>query len=305
MYETDQQHIERWIRAACIAEVSVPKPGNVHPGAKFSDLHVDDFLQSAEVAAPHLAQAATLGIGPAVLCAVEATHSAVGRNTNLGICLLVVPLAAVALQRDWRCGVAQVLAEATVNDSRDVYQAIRLAKPGGMGQVAAQDLSEQPTLPLKHIMRLAAAGSRETLFHPRDTIARQYAEDYWQIALALESFELWLERAPLATVIIGLHLTLMAAIPDTLIARKCGIGTAIEAAQRAGGVLNHGWPETSESKQRLDEFDAWLRVDGHRRNPGTTADLVAAVLFLALREGHVNITDMESLAAQTTHEVSE
>jgi triphosphoribosyl-dephospho-CoA synthetase len=28
-----------------------------------------------------------------------------------------------------------------------------------------------------------------------------------------------------------------------------------------------------------------LRADGHRRNPGATADLIAAALFVALREG--------------------
>jgi len=28
----------------------------------------------------------------------------------------------------------------------------------------------------------------------------------------------------------------------------------------------------------------WLRADGNRRNPGTSADLVAATLFVALRE---------------------
>ena len=31
-------------------------------------------------------------------------------------------------------------------------------------------------------------------------------------------------------------------------------------------------------------FDRWLRADGHRRNPGTTADLVAATLFAAQRD---------------------
>jgi triphosphoribosyl-dephospho-CoA synthase len=34
----------------------------------------------------------------------------------------------------------------------------------------------------------------------------------------------------------------------------------------------------------LAELDFWLRTDGHRRNPGTTADLIAAGLFVGLRE---------------------
>ena len=32
------------------------------------------------------------------------------------------------------------------------------------------------------------------------------------------------------------------------------------------------------------DFDAYLRSDNHARNPGTTADLIAAALFVALRE---------------------
>ena len=39
------------------------------------------------------------------------------------------------------------------------------------------------------------------------------------------------------------------------------------------------------------ELDAYLRSDGHRLNPGTTADLVTACLFVALREGILKPTD--------------
>jgi triphosphoribosyl-dephospho-CoA synthase len=38
-------------------------------------------------------------------------------------------------------------------------------------------------------------------------------------------------------------------------------------------------------ERALTELDFWLRSDGHRRNPGTTADLIAAGLFVGLREG--------------------
>ncbi len=38
---------------------------------------------------------------------------------------------------------------------------------------------------------------------------------------------------------------------------------------------------------RIGELDFWLRSDGHRRNPGTTADLVAASLFAAIQTGQI------------------
>jgi triphosphoribosyl-dephospho-CoA synthase len=37
----------------------------------------------------------------------------------------------------------------------------------------------------------------------------------------------------------------------------------------------------------LQAFDASLRRDGNALNPGTTADLVTAVLFVALLEGRL------------------
>ena len=34
----------------------------------------------------------------------------------------------------------------------------------------------------------------------------------------------------------------------------------------------------------MADFDTWLRAEGHSRNPGTTADLMTACLFVLLRE---------------------
>ena len=43
------------------------------------------------------------------------------------------------------------------------------------------------------------------------------------------------------------------------------------------------------------EFDAWLRADGHRRNPGTTADLIAASLFAAFRDGILPMPSLDDI----------
>ena len=52
-----------------------------------------------------------------------------------------------------------------------------------------------------------------------------------------------------------------------------------EVSLRAGRVL-----ESDDYPREIAVFDFWLRADGHRRNPGTTADLIAAGLFVLLRE---------------------
>jgi triphosphoribosyl-dephospho-CoA synthase len=273
----DSRLIADWIRTVCRLEVLAPKPGNVYPGAEFADLTVDDFLRSADLVAPILAEAASLGIGRAILDAVETTQMVLGRNTNLGIILLLAPLAAVPLDRSLYEGIADVLSRTGVEDARLVYRAIRRAQPGGMGRAAEQDLSDEPTRPLVEIMGLAAH---------RDRVAAQYANGFRDVLeLAVQELLTGTRRCETTSeAVVGLHLSLMAQLPDTLIARKCGPEIAAESAQRAASVLETGWPDTAGGRAACDDFDRWLRADGNRRNPGTTADLVAATLFAAQRD---------------------
>src|SRR5262249_51208377 len=150
---------------ACIMEVTAPKPGNVHRGSDFGDSNFLDFLLSAAAIAGPLDQARVAGVGRAVREAVEATRRVVSTNTNLGMVLLLAPLAAVPGDQDLPSGIEGVLAATTIEDARDVYRAIRLAHPGGLGTVGDQDLADEPTVTLREAMRLAA---------DRDMIARQY-----------------------------------------------------------------------------------------------------------------------------------
>jgi triphosphoribosyl-dephospho-CoA synthase len=275
--------LEELTRLACQAEVLARKPGNVHPGAAFDDLSAADFLTAAEAVAPILANAPNLGIGRAVHDAVAATRQRIATNANLGICLLLAPLSAAAD----RCGnlretIPSILDQLTVDDARWAYAAIRLATPGGLGQAPQQDVSEQPTVTLLEAMRMAA---------DRDAVARQYAtgfEDVFSIGLpAIRRFR----DDGIETAIIAAHLSLMAKQPDTLILRKCGRNIADESASRASLVLQRGWPaEPGRAEER--KLDEWLRADGHRRNPGATADLVAATLFVAIEQ---NVLDLHTI----------
>jgi triphosphoribosyl-dephospho-CoA synthase len=266
---------------ACLWEVSAPKPGNVHRGADFEDLAFDDFLTGAVVIAPAMEAAACgAGVGTVVLQAIEATRATVGKNTNLGTILLLAPLARVPRSRPLAAGVAEVLAGLTAADARNVYQAIRLAQPGGMGRAARYDLSDDRPTSLLDAMREAAE---------RDLVARQYVE---QFAGVLEIAAPWLLEElsaglPLAQAIVRLQMRLMARFPDSLIARKCGQAVAEQSAAWAESVLQSGAPGDENYHAALADFDFWLRSDGHRRNPGTTADLIAAALFVALRDGSI------------------
>ena len=272
--------LEQWIRAACVLEATAKKPGNVHPEAAFADLTYADFVKSAEVVAPIIADATRVGVGETIFRAVLATRQHVGTNSNLGILLMLTPLAAVPWGTPLDPGISQVLAGLTRDDASWVYRAIQAAMPGGLGEVPEGDVSGGPTGTLLEMMQLAA---------DRDRIASEYVSGF-SITLnfgvpflaSVKDLQNHWENA-----IIELHLRMMTEYPDTLITRKCGQAVADESARRARRVLETGPLESAGTIHKLKEFDNWLREDGHRRNPGTTADLIAASLFAAFREGLV------------------
>src|SRR5215831_14448395 len=82
---------------ACLLEVSAPKPGNVSPAHDFPDARYEDFLTSAVAIGAPLAEAATRRLGATIRAAIEATARWTRSNTNLGLVLLLAPLARAAL----------------------------------------------------------------------------------------------------------------------------------------------------------------------------------------------------------------
>jgi triphosphoribosyl-dephospho-CoA synthase len=272
---------------ACLWEASASKPGNVHRAADFEDLSFVDFATSAVAIGPAFDAAARgARLGEIVFNAVQATRNAVGTNTNLGSVLLMAPLAMATswngihsvLQR----GVSAVLRSLDASDARLVYEAIRLATPGGLGQVEKADISGPPPDDLLYAMRLASE---------RDLVARQYVNDFAEVfETALPAISDGLaEDWPLGQTIVRSQLRLMADFPDSLIARKCGLAVARQSAAMAGAALAAGQPGDESYERALADLDFWLRSDGHRRNPGTTADLVAAGLFAALLTGIIKL----------------
>ena len=269
-------------RIACLFVVTARYPGNVHRFADFNDCGYLDFALSAQAIGDPIDRLSDLGLGATILEAVKATRSVVSTNTNLGMLLLLVPLAAVPLDADLRIGVGEILRSTTVDDAKHVYEAIRLAKPGGLGQADSSDVREEPKITLIEAMRLASE---------RDAVALQYVSDYqlvFEVGLVAlkESLD---EGFPLEAAIIRSHLSLLAACPDTLIARKLGEDEAGVASRWARLLLQTSWSVKNIAISPLQKFDEWLRERGHDRNPGTTADLVAASLFVALREGVIRL----------------
>ena len=278
MAELDRLPIGVCCTLACQFEALAAKPGNVQRGVDFEDLSLADLLVCGAVLGPILEMSAERSVGETILAGVRGSRKAVVCNANLGIVLLLAPLAKVPRECQLESGIRQVLAELTREDADDVFTAIREAQPGGLGKTAEADVATPPTMGLVDAMRLAAE---------RDFIARQYATDFSDVfGCVVPWLKQGVERGEsLSRNIVCVHLQMMSKFPDSLIQRKCGVKTAQESADRAADVLKAQQRSEIEYEQALADFDFWLRVDGHRRNPGTTADMMAAGLFVLLREG--------------------
>jgi triphosphoribosyl-dephospho-CoA synthase len=265
---------------ACLLEVSAPKPGNVSPEHHFHDTRYEDFLASAVAIGPALAEAARHPLGVTIRRAVEDTLRWTRSNTNLGIVLLLAPLARAALRPGGtlRERLSQVLGETTVADACEVYVAIRRARPGGLGEVPDEDVAAAPSVNLREAMALAAE---------RDAVAREYVTDFAltfetgvpAILAARHRGLAWTDTA------VEAYLTLLEAAPDTHIARKLGAAEAATVSRRAREVRAAGGTQSAQGRKALAMLDAELRDPRNRRNPGTTADLTCAALFVVILEG--------------------
>jgi triphosphoribosyl-dephospho-CoA synthase len=266
---------------ACIWEATAAKPGNVYRGADFDDLTYADFLTSATVIGPIIDRTPEQGVGATVLAAVAATRTTVATNTNLGMLLLIAPLAAIPSGLPLSEHIEPILAALSYDDTCAVYEAIPLAQPGGMGEVAEADVHEPPPagLTLRDAMAMAA---------DRDLIARQYVNGFKEVFRTADRIESHVaDGQPLGEAIVIAFLELLAEEPDSLIARKGGLEAASEVSLHAATILDARRHGDDAFQAMRAEYDFWLRADGHRRNPGTTADLIAAALFILLRENRL------------------
>lgn len=272
------------IRIACVWEATAPKVGNVHPGASFDDCDFEDFERAGRAVAPILAgehddefgqkRQGEDGVGSRILKAIHATRRVTRANVNLGIVLLIGPMAAA----EDRGGLGDVLDRLTPEDGRQVYEAIRLANPGGMRSGEVEPSRDVTRASGEGIDLIAAMKEARN----RDRIARQYADRFCDLldnVVPTVATEL-VRHNDVGEGIVAAQMRLLAAEPDSLILRKCGPQVAGEVRRRAASCWD---AQGGLDPSRVARLDRWLRADGNRRNPGTTADLIAAALFWLLR----------------------
>ncbi|HQA36642.1 MAG TPA: triphosphoribosyl-dephospho-CoA synthase [Acetomicrobium sp.] len=266
---------------ASIVEVCSEKPGNVHINQYFGDANPLDFFAGAVAIGPVFQRVKDLSVGDIVLKGVESRSKLSSTNVNLGILLLLAPLAKASVKCESGSGAPAikdslkgVLDELSEDDAVAVFRAIRLSNAGGIGYVDRYDVREDPQgITLLDAMYLA---------QERDSIAKEYVTNFAiTFEVSLPSLKDTLGRGTtLRDAILHTYLVILAEIPDTLIARKLGLGEAFEVSKKAFEAIKRGSIFTLSGREAIKDLDCYLRDEKHARNPGTTADLTVSGLFL-------------------------
>ena len=268
---------------ALLLEVSgTPKPGNVDRHRDLDDLRFEQFLTGAVGARRGLQQAAEgASVGSAFKTAVAGMSTQTGGNTQFGCLLLLVPLITTASEQSLTPdGVRSVAESTTVEDAVDFYTAfehvdVAVDEPPEVdaldvrrGSDAAPTLRDRG-LTLYDIMELSA----EPEGRLGDGNAREWVSGFERTFQAADS--LLADEGPVVDRTARVFLDLLADQPDTLVAINHGEDVAREVSERTAAVEG----DLDAAEQLAEEFVE----KGY--NPGTTADITAAALFVALQRG--------------------
>jgi triphosphoribosyl-dephospho-CoA synthase len=289
---TPSEHAE----LALLLEVAgAPKPGNVDRERDLAALRFEQFLAGAVGAREGLELAEDPGgpLGDAFETAVAGMADAAGTNTQFGCLLLLAPLVRTAATGDLTSERASEVAEdTTVADAAGFYRAFEHTDvavgdpPEGAtrldvrrGANAVPVLRERG-LTLSDVMELSA---------DRDANAREWTSGFPRVFDAAERIEGG--SGPVADRAADAFLTLLAQEPDTLVVTEHGDSVGEEVRERADALV--GQPDDEQRTEAVREFAEELADSGV--NPGTTADLTAAALFVALEHG-VTVADVAGVS---------
>ncbi|WP_407453070.1 triphosphoribosyl-dephospho-CoA synthase [Methanobrevibacter sp.] len=282
------QEIAKMAQIASALEVSgYPKPGNVHRTRDYSDMVFEDFVISGIVIGDAIREACTdvdvenPKLGKYILQAVAETDKWIKNNTNLGIVMMTTPIAVAAAISDSfdeiRENVKLLMGNTSVDDACDLYDAINIADAGGMGDQDEYDVASDNA---KNELR----ENNQTMYDvlkisaPWDMLAHEMTSDMPAVfEIGYPTYYKLVQEKSKNEACVLTFLTILSQVPDTLISRKYGSDEALKISMMTRDLLN--LKDESDFGERLKEFDDFLFKNKY--NPGTTADLTAASIFVS------------------------
>lgn len=276
--------IAQCAQAAMLIELSSsPKPGNVDRCHDFGDASFQQFLISAVTSYPIFRKAAAREgrIGQLLLEAVKSWRLwKIPGNTHFGSLILMIPLAMAAgrtagMPDRLRQELSGVLRDSNVDDAIAFYAAFELAKArvAEVGKFSLKDAASSQKLreQNKTLLQLMF------LSQGHDLIAKEWHTSYQRSFLLAERLIEMIKMHGLNDGVVRTYLDALSHEPDSLVLAKFGQDKAKELTLQAKTALEKG---TLEAFRKLD-----IELLEEDVNPGTTADLIAASLFICLLNG--------------------
>ncbi|XGI82804.1 triphosphoribosyl-dephospho-CoA synthase [Halorutilales archaeon Cl-col2-1] len=269
---------------AMLLEVaSDPKPGNVDRRHDHSDTTFLDFIASSVGALPSLRRAREdgVGVGEVFEDAVRRSQFHSGGNTHFGALLLLVPLVSASYSDAGLGSVSSVVEETTVEDSVRFYDSFshvdvyveddtEIDLPDVNHEGATDEVRERG-LTMYDVMEASAE---------IDDVAREWVTGFGRSFTASGYIdEAYHETRDVNTSVTTAYLRLLSERRDTLVEKKHGREVAEEVRRQAEDILRGGLS--------AEDLDSALLDEGI--NPGTTADILSAGVYISLREGGLRL----------------
>jgi len=282
-------HVAQAAQLAMLIELSSsPKPGNVDRCHDFDEIEFRHFLISAVSSYPVFRKAASSGssVGELILEAVKSWGCwGLEENTHFGSVTLLVPLAMAAGNNGQDRDVSEkdvfiVLENTTVQDSINFYAAFDLA---GARVAEVEDLSLKDTSSTEILRREDwTLLDLMKLSQGHDLVAREWSTGFKRSFKLAEVLSEKVSIHGLNDGVVLTYLEALAEVPDSLVRSKFGSEKAEEVSKRAAALFGSDVDTTLKGAKLLDRD--FVREDV---NPGSTADLIASGLFIALVKGTI------------------
>lgn len=302
----------RCVNLSSLLELSGwPKPGNVHRTKNFIDTRFEHFLAGISAIQPNFRELCeriyssiendvldftTIKLGLFYKNSVaEMMKWQSGGNVLLGHILILAPLVCAATFclktkkikiEEFELILRRVIEDATVEDTLNLYDAIKICNPGGLGRIEKYDIYgentyneiKQDNITLKKIFELSK---------DYDLIGSEYSTGF-NIVLR-EGLPYFIETFKAAQdiniAVVNTYLNLLSNNLDTLIVRKSGKEVALVVSKMASDILIQGGISSKKGLELTIKFDKYLHKKNGKLNPGTTADLLAGIIFCGLLFG--------------------
>ncbi len=287
----NEDDVARSAQLALLLEVSAyPKPGNVDRTHDFKDTSYEHFLASSVAVYPVLRAAAARGsrkepgLGKLIGRGVEASTAwQSGGNTHFGALLLLIPLtmAAGACERydmeKIKRKATEIMLNTTTDDAIEVYRAFPKAKVKVRRDVPELDLTDEGVIQEIRKKRFSLYEIL-TISASYDLISRELVGGFeltFRYATVINDFT---KEERINDAITRAYLKLLSEEEDTFIAMKFGSEKSRYVKERAKRIVNRGY-----EREDIEELDAELIKEG--LNPGSTADIISAALFISILGG--------------------